>query len=133
MRPVLLPVRHGVPVLPAGQAGQRDERRAAVSVHDELACQHPRREHRVWWWVEDGDPIPVPREAVFDNRADAMDAVIQALTDPPLHLRWVKVFRSDNESYTCFRWTNPEPWPQPEPLKVPVPASPRKRPWWGRK
>lgn len=99
----------------------------------ESTCQHPHREHRVWWWVEDGDPVPAPREALFDSRADAMKVVDQALAGPPLHLRWVKVFRADNESYTCFRWSNPEPLPKPEPPPAAAVAAPGKRPWWRRK
>jgi hypothetical protein len=68
--------------------------------------------------VEDGDPIPVPRELRFDDRADAV-AAAEKLTKNP-QMEWVKVFRSDNESYTCWRWTTPTP---PRPAWADIPGT----------
>lgn len=86
-------------------------------------CDHPDRKHTVWWWVEDGDPVPVPRSATLDSRAEALAYVADALADPPVHLRWVRVFRADNEAYECWRWDNPVPMPAtPAPPPRPIPA-----------
>ena len=76
-------------------------------------CKHPNRPHTVWWWEQDAPIdhfIPVPLEARYDNRADAVAAAIKLRDDveagrrSPLVVKWIKVFRSDNESYTCWRW-----------------------------
>lgn len=76
-------------------------------------CQHADLPHTVWWWEKDAPDdcfIPVPLEARFDNRADAVAAATKLRDDveagrrSPLVVKWIKVFRSDNESYTCWRW-----------------------------
>jgi hypothetical protein len=74
----------------------------------EEACQHADEPHMVYWWNDaefaSGGP-PVPLAAQFDNRADAL-AAAQKLVGKQ-NVSWVKVFRSDNENYTCWRWEQP--------------------------
>jgi hypothetical protein len=93
--------------------------------------------HTIWWWVEDGDPIPAPRSAQFDNADDAEEAAhkfIDGRNDPDNRLRWIKVFRSDNEQYETFHWRNPvefvDPTPEPEPAPVLGVRKPRWRRWF---
>ena len=72
-------------------------------------CAQADQPHTVWWWnsaeADAGGP-PVPLSAGFDNQADALDAAEKLVGKPGIS--WVKVFRSDNENYTCWRW-NAEP------------------------
>lgn len=88
------------------------------------------------YWVEDGGP-PIPNTATFDNRRDAL-AFVQSGIDQAAEqtrLRWIKVFRADNEAYTCFRWENPVPLSLTE-VQATIMAdtlarAPRRR-WWQR-
>lgn len=91
-------------------------------------CKHEFWEHTVWWWVNypNHTTIPVPHSAKFDNRAEAIEAVRTMIEDPSPSLRWIKVFRSDNETYTCYRWENPEE--EPAPIIWEITESPKK--WW---
>lgn len=92
-------------------------------------CEHPQQRHTVWYWVEDGDPVPAPRSATFDNLDDALQFAQSGVDQEHPALRWVKVFRADNEAYTCARW-DAEPLPEPELSAAPLPVA-RKR-WWQR-
>jgi len=71
-------------------------------------CNHPLVPHTVWYWLngqksEDG---PVTRGFETLEAADIFAQKI--LRQNPKRLAWLKIFRSDNESYTCFRWDNPK-------------------------
>ena len=83
-------------------------------------CPHADQEHRTWYWVEDGDPIPVPRSALHDNHADAMAFAESGIAQNNPALRWIKTFREYNEQYVCFRWDAPPLPPKPEPGPVPA-------------
>ena len=94
-----------------GCVGRLQSREAALAkqrfkhAHRQISddeCLHLEQPHTVWWMHEDIDPIPVPLEARFDNRADAIERA-RALSENP-SVEWIKIFRSDNESYTCWRW-----------------------------
>lgn len=97
-------------------------------------CKHPNKPHTIWWWIEDkNDPVPVPYSSKFDNRKDAMTIVNEWISGPPhVSFRWVKVFRSDNENYTCFHWENPEPLPIPPVVTPELTYKPKKKRWWRR-
>jgi len=48
-------------------------------------------------------------------------------------LHWIKVFRSDSEVYTCWRWHNPrttKPNERGEPVPVPASRSHLDNDWW---
>lgn len=100
-------------------------------------CEHPDQPHTVWYWVEDGGP-PVPNSATFDNLADALRYAEPGSRSASAYLlRWIKVFRSDNEAYTCWRWENDVPYePTPRLSGIDVPreslVEPRRRRWWQR-
>jgi hypothetical protein len=75
-------------------------------------CEDPKEPHTLWWWVDDpNDHVPAPYSRQFDNLQDAENAI----RDIPLRylkqIAWMKLFRSDNESYTCGWWDNPSPSP----------------------
>lgn len=80
-------------------------------------CGHPNEPHTLWAMTDDGGP-PVPTSMKFDNRADAVakaEAVVKAHAPSGYeHLFWIKIFRSGNEAYTCWRWEPPE---EPEPVR----------------
>jgi hypothetical protein len=62
--------------------------------------------HTVWFWLDDGHPELGPDSRRFDN-ADEAEKFAQDLVTHHGHnpaLRWVKVFRSDNESYVTWFW-----------------------------
>jgi hypothetical protein len=91
--------------------------------------------HTVWYWIsDDNDPVPAPFSATFDDATQAeakAQEMVEQRNDPYNRLRWVKVFRSDNEQYTTWRWTNPDPFlPIPQPPAATT-VSPRRR-WWKR-
>lgn len=74
-------------------------------------CQHPGQEHTVWWMWDTLDlgGHPIPDQARFDTREEAVTFAERGVAkqkDDPRFL-WVKVFRSDNETYTCWRWERP--------------------------
>lgn len=77
-------------------------------------CPHADQEHAVWWWVDDGDPIPVPRTAQRDNHADAVAFAYSGIDQGHPALAWVKAFRSGNETYTCFQWDRADAVEQPQ-------------------
>lgn len=73
---------------------------------DAHTCNHPLVPHTVWWMPTDGGP-PIPMERGFDNLEDAhrfADKIIRGNSD---RMSWLKIFRSDNESYTCYHWESP--------------------------
>lgn len=71
-------------------------------------CRHPNRPHTLWWWDDrDAAHMPAPMSVTYDGRADAVSAAEIITADPPPGLHWVKVFRADNEVYTCWRWNRP--------------------------
>lgn len=78
------------------------------------ACQHPNEPHTVWYMPLDGGP-PIPEQRRWDNRADALAFAERGIEKyaGTGKLAWVKIFRSDNESYTCFRWEDESSVPVP--------------------
>lgn len=71
-----------------------------------MECQFPHNGHTVWLWDKRGaDHTPYPVSAQFDNHEDAMARVEPLIKNPPDWLAWIRVFRFDNESYECLRWT----------------------------
>jgi hypothetical protein len=84
-------------------------------------CKHKDQPHTAWYWVEDGAAVPFPYTVKFDNWYDMMEIVgtFVAENGENSRLRWIKGFRSDNETYTCFRWSNPLPYEPPKATYVP--------------
>ncbi len=93
-------------------------------------CIHGTRPHTVMYWLADGGP-PVPMIARFDSQPDAVDFAERCIQKDNPILRWIKIFRSDNESYTCWRWENPVPF-TPEPVEYERTDSIAVKPsrWW---
>ncbi len=96
---------------------RRAEDTARERVSNDSGCKHPDEPHTVMWWDFNlNDPhqlrydIPMPMSTRFDNRDDAVEAATRIRDDveagrrSPLQTDWIKVFRSDNENYTCWRW-----------------------------
>ncbi len=75
----------------------------------EEECEHADQPHTVWWSNRaesgTGGP-PACASASFHHQTDALDAAKKLVDNP--EITWVKVFRSDNESYTCWRWNRDE-------------------------
>lgn len=79
---------------------------------NQIECKYADQPHTVWYWVEDPhDPVPMPYVLHFDNQADAVNWAEETVDLAHVSLRWMKVFRTDNEVYQCWRWENPEPLP----------------------
>ena len=73
-------------------------------------CEFADQPHTLWLWDTRGEEhLPVPVSAHFDNYADAQERFERLTTTQPAWLSWVKVFRSDNESYECLHWERPRP------------------------
>lgn len=94
-------------------------------------CVHGDRPHTVMYWVEDGGP-PIPMTATFDTQPEAVAFAMTGVNQQEnLFLRWIKIFRSDNETYTCWRWTNPVEMPALDPVeyeaKDSIKVKPRRR------
>lgn len=78
------------------------------------ACKHSDAPHTVWWWEQPPAHASmsafVPCGRRYDNRADAVAFATRLRDDveagriSPLVVKWIRVFRSDNEVYTCWRW-----------------------------
>lgn len=69
-------------------------------------CNHPNVPHTVWWWPFDETIAPSSR--TFDDLEDAdlfAQKIIRSNTE---RINWLKIFRADNESYTCYTWENPK-------------------------
>lgn len=89
-----------------------------------LTCKDSDKPHTLWYWIEDpNDPAPAPYSLLFDDRLDALDHAAAITTNPINELRWVKIFRSDNETYTCYRWNNPEPYLSPQSAALTDPSA----------
>lgn len=73
---------------------------------DAQICNHPDESHTVWYWLDDGGP-PIPMSARLDNVREARRFADRIIAQNNTQLRWIKIFRTDNEAYTCFRWENP--------------------------
>jgi hypothetical protein len=83
---------------------------------NDLGCEHPDVPHTVWWSDSNEDDWAIsmlstfPASATFDTRDEAVAAAERIRDDveggrrDPTRTTWIKVFRSDNESYTCWRW-----------------------------
>lgn len=87
--------------------------------------------HTIWWYIHNPeDPVPAPFQAQMDT-ADEAEALaknyVENRNDPYNALRWVKVFRTGNESYQTWRWVNPEPYNRPEPIRFLEEQEPKKR------
>jgi hypothetical protein len=74
-------------------------------------CQHADQPHTMRWWDREGELItPYPASARFDNHDDAIAAAVMMRDDieagrlSPVRFPWIKVFRLDNESYTCWHY-----------------------------
>lgn len=67
-------------------------------------CNHPLVPHTVEYSVGSGST-----RRPFDDLESA-DAFAQKIIrqNASKRLVWLKIFRSDNESYVCFRWDNPK-------------------------
>lgn len=83
------------------------------SIH-RVPCDHADQPHTVYVGVEDGGP-PVPIAHKFDNQEDALEFA-GAINRTRVWL--IKVFRSDNESYTCYRWAPDPEEPAPDTITV---------------
>lgn len=73
-----------------------------------LECKNPDEGHTIWYWIdEDAFPQFAPYSLRTDNREDAVNWVREQIENAPSNLRWIKVFRTHNEFYTCLHWKNP--------------------------
>lgn len=108
-------------------------------------CKHRGQPHSVWYMLDDPNaPFPYPNMLTYDTQQEALDlarVIIDKTIARPHEslLLWIKVFRSDNEAYTCFRWERPSYLPptpsyrQPQDTgSEPDPAEQPARPWWKR-
>lgn len=74
-------------------------------------CNHPHHRHTVMYSFApmENDPFAgIPFCKTWDTREDAM-ALVERLLDQEEDgetLRLIKVYRSDNENYCCYLWTN---------------------------
>lgn len=93
-------------------------------------CVHGDRPHTVMYWLADGGPS-IPMIASFDSQPEAITFAESGINQNNPILRWIKIFRSDNESYTCWRWENPMPY-NPDPVEYEPAESIKVRPrhWW---
>lgn len=92
-----------------------------------VKCRHEDQPHTVWFDECNADDIEIsmlatfPVQARFDNRADAVAAAervrddVEAGRRDPTRTTWIKVFRSDNEQYVCWRWPQFRPNPVASP------------------
>jgi hypothetical protein len=81
-----------------------------------VTCEFADQPHTVWWDECNDEDLAMSMQAVFpmgakfDTRAEAVAAAekirddVEAGRRDPTRTSWIKVFRSDNESYTCWRW-----------------------------
>jgi hypothetical protein len=84
--------------------------------HTVVDCTHEDQPHTVWWDECNDDDLAIsilatfPMSVKFDTRAEAVAAAEKIRDDveggrrDPTRTSWIKVFRSDNESYVCWRW-----------------------------
>lgn len=72
-------------------------------------CAHEDQSHTVMYWVEDGGP-PIPMMAKRDTLEKTLAFAHSGIKQDNVLLRWIKIYRSDNEGYTCWRWENPIPY-----------------------
>lgn len=89
-------------------------------------CNHPLVPHTVWWMPDDDGP-PVPMERSFDTLEDAEFFAHKIIRTNKDRMSWLKIFRSDNESYTCYRWENDKEKPvETQKVKLEVDMEPLK-------
>lgn len=69
-------------------------------------CNHPLVPHTVWYWLTGQRPEDGPAYRSFDNLEDADIFAQKILRQNAERLSWMKIFRADNEAYTCFYWEN---------------------------
>lgn len=67
-------------------------------------CNHPKVPHTVWWWPH--DEVVAPSSRTFDDLEDADHFAQRLIRSNNERIDWLKIFRSDNESYTCYTWKN---------------------------
>lgn len=94
---------------------------------DAHTCNHPLVPHTVWWWPNDGGYVPMSR--TFDNLEDADHFAQKIIRSNDERISWLKIFRADNESYTCYRWDNPkenQTKPSEQKVKLEVDMEPMK-------
>lgn len=81
---------------------------------DGSRCKDHNKPHILWYMLEDpNDPVPAPYSLTYDTQQDALDTARVLIDKTISHpqrsaLLWLKVFRADNEAYTCFIWHRPE-------------------------
>lgn len=100
-------------------------------MRDRGLCMYGNRPHTVIYWLNDGGP-PIPMTANFDTQPEAVAFADSCVAQDNLILRWIKIFRSDNESHICLRWENPTPF-NPDSIRYErldlIEEKPRRR-WW---
>lgn len=69
-------------------------------------CNHPKVPHTVVWWPNDGDHIPTSRG--FDDLEDADHFTQKLIRTSSERIGRLKIARTDNETYVCYTWENPE-------------------------
>lgn len=85
--------------------------------NDGSPCKDADKPHILWYMLDDqNDPVPVPYSLTYDTQQDALD-MVRVIIDKTVArpheslLIWAKVFRADNEAYTCFQWNRPSSLP----------------------
>lgn len=74
---------------------------------DAHLCNHPKVPHTVIWCSEiKGAPSHMDRP--FEDLEDALTFSHKIIRQNKDHLTWLKIYRSDNELYSCFVWEKPK-------------------------
>lgn len=99
-------------------------------------CADSASPHTVWYWISTdwahSIDVPVPYAVSYDSQEDAIEATEYLLRKPADSLRWIRIFRTDNENYQCWSWTNM----RTDPYEIVMETVPQlavithKRRWW---
>lgn len=71
-------------------------------------CNHPKVRHTVEYHIGDAKPETATVLREFDDLENADNFAQKIIRQTTGRLSWLKIYRSDNESYVCFRWDNPK-------------------------
>lgn len=73
---------------------------------DAHTCNHPSVSHTVSWHLVDSEDSANPSKT-FGHLEDADIFAQKILRQNKDRLLWLKIYRADNETYTCFVWNIP--------------------------
>lgn len=74
---------------------------------DAHLCNHPKVPHTVEWSFMDKSDIPRISDGLFENLEEAQPFAQKIIRQNKDHLSWLKIYRTDNELYSCFVWEAP--------------------------